>query len=266
MIYVTGDTHGRFVRIYELIKRVRPTIADILIILGDAGINYFDNKKDLSLKAQLAELPLTFLCIHGNHEMRPENISSYQEIPWRSGTAYVEKEFPNLVFAKDGEVYQLEGMRVMPIGGAYSTDKDYLISGRGVDGWCGWWADEEPSDEIKKRVETRLEEEAWKLDVVLSHTCPKKYLKDLVGATRPASSTRLKLEVRNNPTEDWLETIETRLDYKKWYCGHWHVNFGVDKLLCLFEVILPFVTEPEAGLPGEWGNESLIQGFEERLR
>ena len=221
-------------------------------------------EKDKPLKTQLAELPLTLLCIHGNHEMRPESISSYQEITWRSGTAYVEKEFPNLVFAKDGEVYELEGNRVMSIGGAYSTDKEYLISSRGVDGWCGWWPDEQPSDEIKMRVERRLEKEAWKLDVVLSHTCPRKNIKDLVAS--PPSSPRLKLELRNYPTEDWLEAIEAKLDYKKWYCGHYHVSYGVDRLLCLYGEILALTTEPEPGRPAEWKNKSLIQGFLERLR
>ena len=35
---------------------------------------------------------------------------------------YVEEEYPNILFAKDGEVYDFCGKSVMTIGGAYSVD------------------------------------------------------------------------------------------------------------------------------------------------
>jgi len=54
------------------------------------------------------------------------------------------------------------------IGGAYSVDKAYSLS-RGY----GWWADEQPSDEIKRYVERQIKEKDF--DVILSHTCPFKY-------------------------------------------------------------------------------------------
>ena len=38
-------------------------------------------------------------------------------------------------------------------------------------------------------------------------------------------------------TELWLDTIEERLDYKAWYCGHWHINKRIDKMHFLFEGI-----------------------------
>ena len=47
MIYITGDTHGNFQRIKEFCQEQQTTTNDYLIILGDAGINYFgdqDNK------------------------------------------------------------------------------------------------------------------------------------------------------------------------------------------------------------------------------
>ncbi len=84
------------------------------------------------------------LCIHGNHEMRPETVPSYHEAPWHGGSVYVEDEFPNLLFAKDGEVYDLDGQKAIVIGGAYSVDKWYRLQ-------CdlNWFPDEQPSDEIK---------------------------------------------------------------------------------------------------------------------
>lgn len=74
------------------------------------------------------------------------------------------------MFAKDGEVFDLDGKQVIVMGGAYSIDKMFrLIYG------YGWWEDEQPSEEIKKYVEAQLEKLGWKVDVVLSHTTPLKY-------------------------------------------------------------------------------------------
>ncbi len=36
-------------------------------------------------------------------------------------------------------------------------------------------------------------------------------------------------------TEEWLDKIEDRLNYQKWYCGHYHTEKKVDKD---FEIIL----------------------------
>lgn len=39
----------------------------------------------------------------------------------------------------------------------------------------GWWSDEQPSDEIKRYVESRMDKLGWKVNVLLSHTTPLKY-------------------------------------------------------------------------------------------
>ena len=40
MIYLTGDTHGRFERIEHFCERMQTSKKDILLILGDAGLNF----------------------------------------------------------------------------------------------------------------------------------------------------------------------------------------------------------------------------------
>ena len=40
MIYLTGDTHGDFRRIAQFCARMNTQPSDIMIILGDAGINF----------------------------------------------------------------------------------------------------------------------------------------------------------------------------------------------------------------------------------
>lgn len=41
MIYITGDTHGDFRNVARFCKKMQTSKKDVLIILGDAGINYY---------------------------------------------------------------------------------------------------------------------------------------------------------------------------------------------------------------------------------
>ena len=36
-------------------------------------------------------------------------------------------------------------------------------------------------------------------------------------------------------TEEWLDGIEDRQDYGKWYCGHHHTEKRIDRLEIMFE-------------------------------
>lgn len=65
---------------------------DILIILGDAGINFSGEQYDSLKKRLLESLPVTIFAIHGNHEQRTHTISSYKEMQWHGGTVYYEGE------------------------------------------------------------------------------------------------------------------------------------------------------------------------------
>lgn len=58
MIYLTGDTHGRFERIGAFCDKMQTDRDDILIILGDAGINFHADVRDILRKEHLAKLPV----------------------------------------------------------------------------------------------------------------------------------------------------------------------------------------------------------------
>ena len=126
--YITGDTHGNFNRIEEFCSENDTTKEDVMIILGDAGINYWLDNTDRQLKNDLSSLDITLFCIHGNHEARPWEAGDYEEVMWNDGLVYMEEAYPNILFAKDGEIYNFHGKKVMAIGGAYSVDKYYRIS------------------------------------------------------------------------------------------------------------------------------------------
>lgn len=123
MIAVTGDTHREFERIESFCEECCTTKEDILIILGDAGINFFLDESDYALKRELSELPVTLLCVHGNHEERPFNIDTYEEKPWHGGLVYMEPEFPSLLFAKDGEIYDFGGKKAVVLAVDKTTEE-----------------------------------------------------------------------------------------------------------------------------------------------
>jgi len=224
--YITGDTHGSFTRVALFCSKANTQKEDVLVILGDAGINYWGNEKDHNFKKMLSQLPITLLCLHGNHEMRPETIDSYHAESFCGGEVYVEDEFPNIKFAKDGQIYTLNGKRYLAIGGAYSVDKFYrLIMGR------KWFSDEQPSEEVKSEVEKVLCNNNWTIDGILSHTCPLKYEPTEVFLPGIDQSTV------DKTTEEWLDKIENKLEYSKWYCGHYHTDKTIDKMRFLYHII-----------------------------
>lgn len=221
MVFFTGDIHASPWNIIKFCKKHHLTREDIIIILGDVGANYYGDERDDHVKMELSHVKPTILCIHGNHEQRPWNISGYETRQWNGGKVMIQPVYPNLLFALDGEIFTLNGIRYLVIGGAYSVDKYYRLH-RGV----GWWADEQPSDEIKRYVEHQIESQ--QIDVVLSHTCPYKYEPQEMFLPMLDQST---VDIS---TEMWLDKIEESLLYKAWYCGHWHTDKRIDKMHFLF--------------------------------
>lgn len=224
--YITGDCHGQFGKINWFFKHNMQEETCTMILLGDTGLNYWLNKTDKKNKKLLSEYPVTFLIIHGNHEARAEKLEGYKQKEWNGGIVLFEESYPNLLFAVDGEVYQLGDKKAMAIGGAYSVDKHYRISHR-----LPWWEDEQPSDEIKSYVEKQLDKYDWKIDYIFSHTAPLKF-----------EPKEMFLDVINQDnvdktTEIWLSEIEQKLSYEKWWFGHYHGNKEYEKACLLYEEI-----------------------------
>ena len=219
MIYITGDKHGNYSDIFYFCNKYKTSINDIMIILGDAGINYYLDERDYILKEKLKKLPITLFCIHGNHEERPYNISTYKTIIFKSGIVYYEEQYPNILFAKDAQIYDFNNNKTLVIGGAYSIDKNYrLIMG------YNWYESEQPNDKIKSEVKKVLKDNNYKIDIILSHTCPYKYMPYEVFMSGIDQSKV------DNITEEFLDEIEGNANYKRWYCGHFHTDKIIEKI------------------------------------
>ena len=213
MIYITGDTHRDFRRLNNLCLSTN----DMIIVLGDAGINYYLNEEDYKYKQYLSKFKIKIFCIRGNHEERPEKINTYKETDMFGGKVFVEDEYPNLIFAKDGEVYDIDGKSVLVIGGAYSVDKNYrILYGH------QWFKDEQLSKNEMKNILNKVKGKHF--DIVLTHTAPFKY------EPKEVFMSGIDQSKVDKSMEHFLDEIEENISYDKWYCGHYHTEKQIDKI------------------------------------
>ena len=239
MIYYTGDIHGKIGDISKIYHKIKPNENDIIVILGDVGANFWLDFRDDYLKESMSGFRCTIFCVHGNHEERPENIPGYLTKEWNGGTVWFQPQYPNILFAKDGDIYNLEGKTHLVIGGAYSVDKWHRILRSGLTEETNdprlsyWFASEQPSEETKRYVEEQIKKHP-SVDVVLSHTCPDRYTPTEMFLPGLDQSSV------DKSTEKWLDTIEETLDYKVWFCGHWHTNKHDHKIHFLFHDVEVF--------------------------
>ena len=283
--YVTGDIHGDFNDLSYRIKENGIKTGDCLIILGDAGFNYFQNAREIILKSSANDLGITLFCIRGNHEIRPANIGTYKEKVWNEGKVWYESDFPNLLFAKDGEIYNINGNKALVIGGAYSVDKYYraarffmdyngliplpifknliklaegndikLEDKKEVDEFLisdnmtfvnYGWWKDEQISEKDKEKINALLSATNKFDIILSHTCPLKFEPTEVFIRG------LNQNLVDKNMESWLNEVEGKVNYKNWYAGHFHTDKDLNNG---FEFLFKSVKEIPAKTCGECDN------------
>lgn len=73
-----------------------------------------------------------------------------------------------------------------------------------------------------------MNKQGWKVDVVLRYT-PLKY-EPIEVFMAGMNQSRV-----DKSAEGWLDGIEDRPEYGKWYCGYCHMEKKVDRLEIMFE-------------------------------
>ena len=243
--FITGDKHRRFDKVKKFCQEMNTRRKDVLIVLGDAGFNYYDDKRDDELKKEISQLSITLFCLHGNKENRPQNIGTYGIRSFCGGKVYYEPKYPNIYFAIDGEIYTFEGKKYMVVGGAHSVDKM-----RCLEEGTPFWHDEMPDDTTKKTVERHLQREGNMIYGMMTHTCPVDYLPtEMFISTRQNADIKRKFRKAkikktfkpdiDRSTEIWLGKLEKELDYKVWFCGHYHIDKEIDKIQMMYHNIRP---------------------------
>ena len=75
---------------------------------------------------------------------------------------FIEDEYPNLIFAKNGELYTIDGKKVLVIGVAYSVDKEYrLMYGHKL------FKDEQLTKKEKENILNKYKDKH--INIILSH-------------------------------------------------------------------------------------------------
>jgi 3-oxoacid CoA-transferase subunit A len=148
----------------------------------------------------------------------------------------VEDKYPSLIFSgMYGRYSFFQGNNVYNVyvlGGAYSADKYYRLDMNAM-GYKGyrWFPDEQMSkQEMDMAMEGMRHED--EIDVILSHTCPFLYIPRYMFLSGIDQSTV------DDTMEHWMDAVENTINYKKWYCGHWHTDRVIDKMRFMFHDII----------------------------
>lgn len=245
-MYLMGDIHGNIFGIMNWMEQVKESKTKreqsryYLCVLGDAGINYYLDKRDRGLKEQLQNrindlkrngIEVQILFVRGNHDCRPENIYTYHEQKVFGGVAYVEtEEFSDLLFLKDGEIYHIEDKAYLVLGGGYSKDFFKRILNN-----SGWWPDEQLSKEEWQKIFGQLDDEMSESVTILSHMLPKRVL-----------TWREEMEDGEILTEQFLDQVFERYQnyIQAWYAGHYHLR----REWCYESIPIRILDEKEGGL------------------
>ena len=206
---ISGDTHGSLTR-YAALRDYEPKTA-AMIILGDVAFNYCNNGQDSYLKDKANAYKNYIYCVRGNHEMRPSDIETMEEI-WDENVGnvvYYESAYPYIRYFKDGYLYQIGEYRALVIGGAYSVDKHYrLMWGR------KWFPNEQLTAEELDNIYNVYKDD--NVDFIFSHTCP------LSWQPTDLFLQGLDQSTVDNSMEVWMDKFKDAIDWNVWLFGHYH--------------------------------------------
>ncbi|MEG0091433.1 MAG: hypothetical protein RSA20_06405, partial [Oscillospiraceae bacterium] len=122
MVFITGDTHGELERFND--KQLKPLkIGDTLIILGDFGFVWNNDKAEAKVLKKLAKLPYKILFIDGRYENFGA-LSSYPEKTYLGARAR-EICTGKIYYIQRGEILEIEGKTILCFGGGDGFVPDF---------------------------------------------------------------------------------------------------------------------------------------------
>lgn len=228
MIWITGDTHGGLdmqkLSSDELkAAGIHFTEGDTLIITGDFGFPFTpDNIAEYEASGGRSgeyafwinwfrEQPYRVLFVDGNHDNH-DWWSRQPVTELYGGRVQVHPHAENIVHLMRGEVYEIGGKSFFTFGGAASIDKVYRTEG------YTWWSAEEASPEETAHALESLERVGNRVDFVLTHTLPESVIREIPRFSHkryPCTTAR------------FLDTVLERVQYDKWFCGHFHIDLEI---------------------------------------
>ena len=232
-IYVTGDIHGQID-----IGKLRPekfkvgstlTKDDYLIICGDFGLIFdtYESERERYWLKWLDGKPWTTLFVDGNHENF--NRLKHDYIVTNCFGGKLQRIRPNIYHLLRGEIYTIDNKTVFCFGGAFSHDRQYRY--KNVD----WWQEELPTKEECEIARRNLEKINQKVDIIITHDAPRCVAAGL-GYSRDAMYNGYAENQVN--ILDFLQEIYKTVEFKEWYCGHYHIDVDDGNFHFLYQRIL----------------------------
>lgn len=226
------------------------TYNDCVIVCGDFGI-WHDTPSERWWLDWLAEKPFTVLFVDGNHENFDRLYSNeFEIVDFHCGKAHKIRD--NIYHLMRGEVFVLQGKKFFTFGGASSQDIDdgiidrndynsksaylYAIKKYKQQGKMfrinhkSWWKEELPSNEEMKNGLENLKKNNFQVDYIITHCLPQSVASIFsMGIFKPDIITK------------YLEVINNKTKYIKWFCGHYHTNQQIMNSIILYEQIIRVV-------------------------
>ena len=263
MVYITGDCHGDFRRFTKRQLVKLPFVLsedDFVIVCGDFGLLWEKSKEFEYNLDWLSRLPFTLLWVQGNHE-NYHMISEYPLEDWNGGKVrHIVKD--KIILLERGQVFTIEGKTYFTMGGASSHDvqggildkdsptyhEDFKKAVRRGEPFrilnVSWWKEELPSEEQLQEALINLEKYDFKVDYVISH-CASNRTQDALERYYLGIDCEIGWYEKNILTY-FFEELEERLQYEKWFCGHYHEEIQIDeKHTILYYKIIPIVGDCE---------------------
>lgn len=226
-VWITGDCHGDFKRFS---KKQREKISiqsdDYVIICGDVGLLWADDKEFRYNLEFFKTVPFTILWIGGNHD-NYNMIQQYQVENWHGGKVrHIIQD--KVIYLERGQIYNIEGKTFFCLGGASSHDiEDGILDRNSLDFKQqiktlkrfkkshyrildeSWWKQELPSEEELNKALLTLQKADNKVDYIISHCCSSR-VEELLGCKEHDRLT------------DFFNYIDNFVEFKHWYFGHYH--------------------------------------------
>lgn len=224
MIFLTGDTHIPIdiskLNSENFSEGKTLTKNDYVIILGDFGLYWHDDKTFRHWHKWLQAKPWTTLWLDGNHENF--DLTNFMKVSeWHGGKVH---EDGSIIHLMRGQVYDIEEKKFFVMGGADSVDKANRIEG------MSWWKEEVPNfSEINEAINNLIANEN-NVDYVLTHTCPAELITKMFNLTPWPEY--------NNVERILQHFLELKINFKKWYFGHWHEDKDYGKYSCLYDRVV----------------------------
>ena len=193
------------------------TREDNVIILGDVGICWRKDKKDMweyiEKWERIDNTPMLYF-IDGNHE----NFDILNSLPINNNEGILSE---HIRWLKRGTVKIFENKKCLFIGGAESLDKDRRIK------HLSWWEEESITEEDIKSIEKD------NYDYVFTHCAPRSILDEYLYLLVDFIFDQ---DTISHNSEDKLELIKNSISFDQWWFGHYHKNLRLDdNFMCLFD-------------------------------